>query len=175
MSNTQSGFEPPVANAGNIPPKKSGNKLWLFGGIGCLLLSLLCVGGIAIVAYTASGPIMAAMAEIGAGEALIQSSPEVQEEIGTPITVTRKATDNNNQTMIVKGDVSGPEGSGTYSVELSLEATEEGISFETKSITVDVNGKTIEVEDDLGDIEDLIDMGDMGEVDELEVVPEPTP
>ena len=172
MSNIQSGFEPPVANAGNIPPKKSGNKLWLFGGIGCLLLSLLCVGGIAILAYTASGPIMAAMGEIGAGEALIQSSPEVQQEVGTPVSVRRTATDSNNQTMIVKGEVSGPDGSGTYTVELSLEATEEGISFKTDSITVDVDGKTIEVEDDLGDIEDLIDMG---EVDEFEVVPQPTP
>ena len=167
MSDTQSGFEPPIANAGNIPPQKGKSKLWIFGGIGCLLLSLLCVGGIAIVAYTASGPIMAAMSEIGAGEALIQSSPEVQAEVGTPVTIQRTATDNKNQTMVVEGDVSGPDGSGTYSVKLKFDATEDGISFKTESITVEVNGKTIEVEDDLGDIEDLIDMGDMEESTEL--------
>ena len=167
MSDTQYGFEPPIANAGNIPPKKGKSKLWIFGGIGCLLLSLLCIGGIGIIAYTASGPIMAAIAEMDAGEALIQSSPEVQAEVGTPVSIQRTATDNSNQTIIVKGNVSGPDGNGTYSVNLKADATEEGISFKTESITVDVNGKTIEVEDDLGDIEDLIDMG------ELEDSPEP--
>lgn len=152
MSDVQGGFEPPIGGAA-MPPKKSGNKIWLFGGIGCLLLSLLCVGGIGIGTYMAAGPIMEALATVDAAEAQIQSSPEVQTELGTPVVIARTTTDSNQQSMIVGGDVSGPQGNGTYKIELAADTSEGKIVFKTNSITVTANGKTIEVTDDLGGLE----------------------
>ncbi len=152
MSDIQSGFEPPV---GSVTPPKKGNKIWIFAGVGCLLVSLLCMGGIGIAGYMASGVIASAFAEITAGTDAIQNSVAVQAELGSPLTIEQSGQpqQDGHEGLSVNGVVSGPEGSGNFSIQLSTD----GKTFTTKSITVDVNGKTIVVGDEVNEIEEELD------------------
>ncbi len=150
MSDVQTGFEPPV---GNVPPAKKGNKLWVFGGVGCLLASLLCAGAIAYSVYAFSGVIAAAFAEITSANDAIQNSPQVQAELGSPLNLEQGQPAQSGQAMIVDGTVSGPDGSGTYRIRLSTDGT----TFTTDSITVEANGKTIVVGDEIGELESALD------------------
>jgi len=148
MSDVQSGFEPPVAS---VPPTKKGNKVWIFAGVGCLLVALLCMGGLGVVGYLGMG----VAAEMTAAQDSIANSPAVQAELGSPLEIQPPAQSTRGQEVILSGDVSGPEGSGTYSITFSAE----GASIKTKSITVEANGKTIVVGDELGEIEE--ELGDL--------------
>ena len=160
MSDIQSGFEPPI---GSVPPAKKGNKVWIFAGVGCLLASLLCMLGLGITAYFASGVIASALGEITSGTDAIQNSAEVQAELGSPLTVEATGQPRQNgQSMSVDGVVKGHEGSGTFSIVLSTD----GKTFTTESITVEANGKTIAIGDELSEIEE--ELGDLES--ELEAV-----
>ena len=154
MSDIKSGYEPPI---GSVPPQKKGNKVWIFAGVGCLIVSLLCVGGLGVAGYMASGVIASVFAEITAGTDAIQNSAEVQAELGSPLTVQQGGGQpkQSGQTMFVDGIVTGPEGSGTFSIELSTD----GKTFTTESITVEANGKTIVIGDEIADIEE--ELGDL--------------
>ena len=160
MSDIQSGFEPPI---GNVPPVKKGNKVWIFAGVGCLIVSLLCAAGIGVSVYMASGVIASVFSEITSGTDAIQNSAEVQAELGSPLTVEATGQPRQNgQSMSVDGVVKGPEGSGTFSIVLSTD----GKTFTTESITVEANGKTIVIGDELSEIEE--ELGDLES--ELEAV-----
>ena len=145
MSNVQSGMEPPI---GNVTPAKSGKKIWIFAGVGCLLVGLLCLAGVGVLGYIGMG----AVTEITASIDAIANSPDVQAELGSPLTVIPDQRQNSNgQEITMTGTVEGPNGRGTYSVLLEVEGV---TSFTTKSITVEANGKTIVVGDDLAEIEE---------------------
>jgi hypothetical protein len=153
MSDIQSGFEPPVAN---VPPVKKGKKVWIFAGVGCLLVSLLCVAGIGVSLYMASGVIASVFSEITTATDAIQNSQQVQAELGTPLTVEAAGQpQQNGQSLSVDGIVKGPEGSGTFSISLSTD----GKTFTTESITVEANGKTIVIGDEIEEIEE--ELGDL--------------
>ncbi len=155
MSDIQPGYQPPV---GSVPPPKKGNKVWIFAGVGCLLVSLLCLGGIGVVGYLGAG----VFAEMEAAKDSIANSPAVQAELGSPLNVEPPTQSAQGQEVVLTGTVSGPEGSGTYRIVFAPQGT----SVKTKEISVDANGKRIivgdeisELEEELSEIEDL-DLGD---------------
>ena len=140
----------------HVEPNKPRNKLMVFGGMGCLLLLLLCVGGIG-AAYYYGQDIGVEMNNIISA---ITVSPEVEEEIGSPVTVTpnimpQVAEVDGQRYTTYTGIVTGPDGEGTFTAQL----TNEGVDYEIQSLVVDVNGKQIEVSD-----EEEMDLGiDLGE------------
>lgn len=154
MSDIQSNFEPPV---GSVPPAKKGNKVWIFAGVGCLLVSLLCVGGLGIAGYMASGVIASAFAEITSATDAVQNSVAVQAELGSPLTIEQSGQPQQEGPggLSVNGTVTGPEGSGTFHIQLATD----GKTFTTESITVEANGKTIVVGDEINEIEE--ELGDL--------------
>ena len=119
--------------------------------------------GIGITAYFASGVIASALGEITSGTDAIQNSAEVQAELGSPLSVEATSQQQNGQSMSVDGVVKGPEGTGTFSIVLSTD----GKTFTTESITVEANGKTIAIGDELSEIEE--ELGDLES--ELQGVP----
>ena len=152
MSDIQSGFEPPV---GSVTPPKKGNKIWIFAGVGCLLVSLLCMGGLGFVGYLGMG----VAAQMTAAQDSIINSPELQAELGSPLTITSMTNGNEGGEPVISGTVSGPDGDGTYRMVL----VPEGTSITTKSITVQANGKTIRIGDDVSEIEEELEGLDLGD------------
>jgi len=152
MSDVQPGHRPPV---GIVPPPKKGNKIWIFAGVGCLLVSLLCLGGLGIVGYVGYG----VYGEMEGAKDSIANSQAVQAELGSPIEVGIQSQAPQGQEVILKGSVKGPKGSGTYRITLVRESS---TSLSTKEITVDANGKTIVVGDELSEIEE--ELGDLEEL-----------
>ena len=63
-------------------PKKSGKGLFACGGIGCILILLLCGGGVGLIAYMVM-PVFGLLAE---AQTLAESNVAVQQAIGEPIT-----------------------------------------------------------------------------------------
>jgi len=163
MSDVQSGFEPPI---GSVPPARNGNKVWIFAGVGCLLVSLLCVAGLGIAGYMASGVIASAFAEINSATDAIQNSESVQAELGSPLTIEQSGQpqQDGSDGISVNGVVRGPDGSGNFQIQLSTD----GKTFTTKSITVEANGKTIVVGDEISEIEE-----ELGDLEGLELEPAP--
>ena len=148
MSDIQSGFEPPV---GSVPPARKGSKVWIFAGVGCLLVSLLCLGAVGIVGYLGVG----VAAEMTAAQDSIVNSPTVQAELGAPLEIQPPAQSTEGGQVVLTGDVNGPDGSGKYRIVF----VQEGASIKTKEITVDANGKRIVVGDELSEIEE--ELGDL--------------
>ena len=140
----------------HVEPAKPRNKLWIFGGVGCLLVVLLCVGGLGTAIYFGQD-LAQEMANITFA---ITASPEVEEEIGSPLTLTPdimpKITEVDGKTYTTyTGIVSGPDGEGTYRAQF----TNSGADYELYSLTVDVNDKQIEISD-----EEELDLGiELGE------------
>ena len=140
----------------HVETNKPRSKVWIFGGVGCLFMILLCVGGLGTCAYLGQD-LAGEMANISSA---LTTSTELEEEIGSPLTITPdlvpkiSEVDGVARTMYT-GVVSGPDGEGTFKAEFS----NEGFDYELESLTVDVNGKQIEISD-----EEELDLGiDLGE------------
>ena len=137
-------------------PKKKSNKLWIFGGMGCLLMVLLCVGGLGVAFYFGQD-LAQEMVNVTFA---IEASPEVEAEVGSPVTVTvasmgQPETVDGEMYTTLSGTVSGPDGNGVFKALF----TRDGVDYELKSLTVDVNDKQIEISD-----EEELDLGiDLGE------------
>lgn len=149
-----SGNESSSAPVGSVPPKK--NRLLLFGGIGCSLLLLLCGGGLLVAGYFGFSILELAKPEFSAAQAMIESSEEVQSELGSPLTVSGLQSYGRTPTNLqMSGSVEGPNGAGTFTVNLKIEDLK---TVTTESIIVEANGKTINVDNDMEDLD--IDLGD---------------
>lgn len=139
-----------------VETKKPRNKLLIFGGVGCLLMVLLCVGGVGMLAYFGQDLTQ----EMMNVEADLITSTELEEEIGSPLTVKPALVPEVNVVdgvnyLTLSGVVSGPDGEGTYRATF----TSEGVQYDLQSLTVDVNGKQIDISD-----EEELDLGiDLGE------------
>lgn len=134
-----------LPNEAHVEPTKRGNPLLIAGGIGCLLMLGLFIGGCGMLIYFGQD----ISQEINNVEADLMTSAAVEEELGSPITVTpnivpkMKQIDGVSYTTYT-GTVAGPKGEGSYTAEF----INQGMEFDLQSITVDVNGKQIEVSDD---------------------------
>lgn len=139
-----------------VETKKPRNKLLIFGGVGCLLMVLLCVGGFGMLAYFGQD-LAQEMMQV---EADLLTSTALEEEIGNPIVVKPgfapeiNVVDGVNYTTL-KGGVSGPSGEGNYRATF----TTEGVQYDLQSLTVDVNGKQIEISDE-EELDLEIDLGE---------------
>lgn len=138
-----------MPNDVNVNQGKSGSKLWLFGGLGCLLVLLLCAGGIGITAYFGTGAMKDIMQEMTSIEGDLMNSQEVIDAVGSPVKVTPGGTTNSKingvDYLIIKGTVSGPQGEGTYEAKFTVEGLE---GIELESLTVDAGGNLINVSED---------------------------
>ena len=144
-----------MPNEVNHEPKKSKNKLLIFGGLGCGLLLLLCVGGFGVAFYFGSGVMQDVMQEMASVEGSLKTSEEVIAAVGSPVEVV-PGQPTQTQTggvsyMNFTGTVSGPDGEGTYEAKFIV-AGMDGIDLQ--SLTVEVDGKQIEV-----GAEDELDLG----------------
>ena len=142
-------------NEVNLEQKKPKNKLLIFGGLGCGLLLLLCIGGFGVAAYFGSGMMQDVMQEMANIEGSLKTSEEVIAAVGSPVEVvpqppTQSQVDGTSY-MNFTGTVSGPDGEGTFEAKLVFAGME---GFDLESLTVDVDGKQIEVA-----AEDELDLG----------------
>ena len=145
-----------MPNEVNLEPKKSKNKLLIFGGLGCGLMLLLCVGGLGTLFYFGSGWAKDFIQEMASIEGSLKTSEEVISAVGSPVEVSPPSEPTQTQVdgvsyMSFTGTVSGPEGEGTYEAKFTV-AGMEGIDLQ--SLTVDVGGERIEV-----GAEDELDLG----------------
>ena len=128
----------------------------VFGGVGCLLVLLLCVGAFAATLYFGQDIAQ----ELAGVESDLTTSVELEEELGSPLTIvpnvvpTVKDIDG-VQYSIYTGTVTGPKGEGSFRARF----TAEGFDYELQSLIVDANGKQIDVNG-----EEEFDLGiDLGE------------
>ena len=144
-----------MPNEVNYEQKKPRNKLLIFGGLGCGLLLLLCVGGLGIAFYFGGGMMQDVMQEMASIEGSLKTSEEVIAAVGSPVDVMpgqpKQTQVDGVSYMNITGTVSGPEGEGSYEAKLVFAGLE---GFDLESLTVDVGGKRIE----LG-AEDELDLG----------------
>lgn len=123
-------------------PPKSNKKLWIFGGLGCLgLIGLVCIGCSAML-YFAARPTIEFMNE---NNAIVETSPEVEEILGSPVTIGPPEVDNSSPPKIIfKSSVKGPKGEGTY----VLEGKMEGVTPVRTGIYLKVDGDKIDLDPD---------------------------
>ena len=144
-----------MPNDVNLEPKKSKNKLLIFGGLGCGLLLLLCVGGIGGMAYFAFDIMEKSQ---NAVEAELMTSNALEELLGSPIEVgtgVPQQQQPGTPVLILSGKVSGPKGEGTYTGKFAQKSM---FDFPLESLTVEVDGEEIDV------TEEELDLGiELGE------------
>ncbi len=140
----------------HIQPPRKRSPLLIAGGIGCLVMIGLLIGGCGLLFYLGQD----LSKEFSNVEAELMTSSAVEEELGSPITVTPSVSlkmvqiDGVNHTTY-SGKVSGPKGEGSYQAKF----ISKGMEFDLQSITVDVNGKQIDVSE-----EEELDLGiELGE------------
>ena len=125
-------------------PKKSSKKLWIFGGLGCFgLIGLVCIGFI-VAGIMAAKPTLDFINE---NVVFIESSDKVAEALGSPVSATpaQPTPDPDDpKALIFRGNVSGPQGSGTYIVE----ATMDGVTPVRNATYLEVNGEKIDLDPD---------------------------
>lgn len=135
------GTDNPIAD---ISRPKSNKKLWIFGGLGCFgLIGLICIGFI-VAGIMAAKPTLDFMNE---NISYIESSSEVAEALGAPITVApaQPTQDSNNPgALIFRGNVSGSQGAGTYVIEAKMN----GVTPEREAIYLEVDGERIDLDPD---------------------------
>ena len=153
------------AGSAVAPPKKS-KLIWILP-IGCLGILLVCGLGAGVVYYVFGGAITGAIEQISVGVDTIENSSEVQAKLGTPVTCEptgeqTKQQDGSNIEMTFGMSVSGPKGSGTGEVVSFFDG--ETFEWSTKSISVTIDGETMNLTDDSDFSLDIDDMGE-GESD----------
>lgn len=137
-------------------PKKSGKGLFACGGIGCILLLLVCGGGIGLMVYMMM-PVFSIMQE---AQTLAAENPQVIAALGEPITFGQPQQESqNNETGEVTMSIpaSGPNGSAT--VRFSMKFA--GMTFEKSAHTVELeDGRVIDLMGDGGFDLDIDDGGE---------------
>lgn len=138
MSNDP-GIDNPI---GGISEPKSKKKLWIYGGLGCFgLIGLICIGCVGI-GYVLGKP---SYEFINENTAFIQSSAEIQAELGSPITLTDlKPVPGGPGKIVYRAEVEGPNGSGTCVIE----ATMDGLTPVRDSIYLEVGDERIDLDPD---------------------------
>ena len=150
-------------NQSAVPPKKSGGKwIWIFP-IGCLGILLCCGGGGAGFFYFFGGVVTGAIEQVTVAVDTIENSSEVQAKLGSPV----KCTPTGEQQQQSQGEsveisqllqVEGPGGKGEGKVVMIFDA--ETFTWSTKSLSVTIDGETINLSDE-GDFS--LDIDDSGE------------
>jgi hypothetical protein len=122
--------------------KSGGGKLLKIGGCGCLVLLLLCGGGIGYFVYKLKPSIQMMQESIS----MVQESEAVKAKLGNPITITQQAfpkqsVEDGTQRMEYEMPISGPNGSGTMHLKVEVN----GIQLERRELYVDVDGEKIDL------------------------------
>ena len=133
--------------------KSGSGKWWLFGGCGCLMVLLLCGGGIAIVAM----PAMSVFQIMAEAQTQAQESERVQEALGTPIDFGPPAQTSSGQQITFSIPISGPDGQGTLRVEAKVNGLTD-IQTTVSKVELD-DGTEIDLLSDAEDISLDIDDG----------------
>ena len=114
---------------------KSSRRWWMFGGCGCLLIIVLCGGGIAAIAV----PAISAGQALNSAQALASESQAVKDALGEPLTFGAPAqqsqTDPSN--LVFEVPVQGSEASGKLLITLNWASYSK----------FDVSGLELETED----------------------------
>jgi hypothetical protein len=131
---------------------KSGALKWILGGCGCLgLLAVVCIGGFA---YFFSGAIGDAIRMQQETQAMIESSPQVEEALGSPIEIGPPRTQNGPEGEVTfEFDVTGPNGTGTVFSKTKMNPST--FRFERKGLYMEFEGQRIDLNLDIGDIDGL--------------------
>ncbi len=139
-------MNPPDAPLPNPPAKKRNMLVWGCGGC----LALLVVGGLAVGAFIFFGVVQVIKSSAPYQTALskAQNSPEVQEELGTPIKdgfmpSGSVKVENDTGTAEFTIPLSGSKGSGT----IHYKATKSGETWTPSelNVKVDADGKVIDI------------------------------
>ncbi len=132
---------------GHVPPKKSGAKKWIIGGLGCFgLLTLLCIGGVVAATFWGMGLVKNEGYE--QARVSISESAEVSDAVGTPVSVgdftgLQQSVAGEQITYTYTLPVNGSEKSGTAEVVVTGHPVN-GV-WKVDSIEVDVDGEKIPV------------------------------
>ncbi len=129
------------------PPAKKSKWIWILP-IGCLGILLCCGGGgFGLVMYFA----LPFMQELGVAKDTIANSEQVQEMVGTPVTVgdpvsQRQEQDGEKVQMFMILPIQGDKGRGEAEVELIMNP--ESWEWSMESINVTVDGETVDITDE---------------------------
>ena len=132
--------QPPIgASVNTMPPKKSGGLKWILGGCGCLgLLMAACIVGFVWFSYSTFTGVQQE------AKSFIEGSSVVQEQLGTPVTITGESFDQAGQgKWVFEFDLTGPKGSGVATV--NMENDGQSMDFQLGQSSLEVNGQTIDL------------------------------
>ena len=155
-------------NRGYEEPKKSGRGWFACGGIGCILLLLVCGGGIGL-SFMFGMPVVNTIIEANTA---VSSNQKVADALGSPVTIgqpVQRTAEGNN--VGLDFPISGPKGSGTMKLDLEWKSWNK---WEMTGLTVEVkDGETIDVlnsEEFKLDVEDGMDNADTDDEVEEEII-----
>jgi hypothetical protein len=127
-------------NKGYEEPTKSKRGWFACGGVGCILLLLVCGGGIGLSVLFGL-PFARTIIE---ANTLVSSNEKVAAALGSPVTISQpgqRPPDGNK--VGLDFPITGPEGSGTMKLDLEWKSW---TKWEMTSLTVEVkDGETIDV------------------------------
>jgi len=130
------------ANMGNLdslPPKKSGLLKWILGGCGCLgLLTVLCFGALIWFGISKAGKVTQE------ARSFVENSTVIQEHLGSPVVINAESpSQGEDQSLVFKFDVSGPDGDGQATVNVTVD--KEALDFVIGQSSLDVNGEVFDL------------------------------
>lgn len=138
------------------PPTKSRRGWFACGGIGCILLLVVCGGGLGL-GFMMLMPVLKSMTH---ANTLVSSDEKVIAALGSPVTIGQFGQQRPEGNKVgLDFPVTGPKGSGTMKLDLEWKSWNK---WEMTSLTVEVkDGETIDVlnsgEFDLPNIDDGMD------------------
>jgi hypothetical protein len=140
-----SNFPPQYPNYSAPQPKKSGSKLFLFLGLGCL--GLIVLGIVAVVAIVGGGYYMLTHSQAAqTATAFVEKSDAAKAEVGEPVSCTvvggNVQTDNGANRATINLSASGPKGSATGTVNLSSSGSDSW-AVDSAELEGGPSGKTI--------------------------------
>lgn len=126
-----------------VAQPRSGGKKWILGGCGCLLVIVVACGGAGLWGYlTFMRPAMAFVTE---NIAYAESSPAVEERIGSPVTTGAPSTSQQDRQMTIRLPVSGPQGQGTIVIQGTIQ---DDFSWKRDDIYLEIDGERIALDPD---------------------------
>lgn len=128
----------PDATNGETQATKSGGWKKILGGIGCLGLIAVCI----VIVISLRHSNKTAVSE--EARSFVQGSTVVQKHLGSPVMINEeRGNPGADKSFIFEFDISGPEGAGTATVNMTHD--DESSALVLGQSSLDFNGETIDL------------------------------
>ena len=154
---------------GNVEQPKSGKKWWMFGGIGCLVLGLVCCGGFGILGYFMYTPFQEMQAIMLESQEIARTSQLVEDAVGRPVAVADQPSqlmpqqymEDGVPTQEIRFAVSGSKAKGDLVVKIAQPGG--GLTFERSGLYLELEDGTEINLDGEPELDLDIDIGEGGD------------